>query len=96
VGASGSALGSRIGSRLADEFPEILSYKLISLSPQARGFACIGAFPMDRAAVLVEPFFGDNPHQQGLLATPRLVAVGESIGEGVARWWESEQQRRMV
>jgi N-acetylmuramoyl-L-alanine amidase len=96
VGAAGIALATRIGSRLCDDFPEILSYKTVSLSPQARGFACVGGFRTDRAAVLVEPFFGDNVRQQVLLSTPNLVAVGESIGEGVARWWESVRESRLV
>lgn len=96
VGSAGVALASRVGSHLVDEFPEILSYKVVSLSPEARGYACISGFPSDRAAVLVEPFFGDNPRQQGLLSTPKLVAVGESIGEGVARWWESVRASRLI
>lgn len=96
VGSAGIALATRIGTRLTDDFPEILSYKVVSLSPQARGYACINGFPNDRAAVLVEPFFGDNPRQQGLLSTPKLVAVGESIGEGVARWWESVRASRLI
>lgn len=96
AGAAGVALATRIGSRLCDDFPEILSYKAVSLSPEARGYVCISGFPNDRAAVLVEPFFGDNPRQQGLLSTPKLVAVGESIGEGVARWWESVRESRLI
>ena len=96
VGSAGIALSTRIGARLGDDFQEITSYKLVSLSPQARGFSCIDGFPRDRAAVLLEPFFGDNPRQQELLSTPRLVAVGESIGEGVARWWESVRESRLI
>ena len=96
VGSAGVALATRIGSRLTDDFPEILSHKAVSLSPPARGYVCINGFPSDRAAVLVEPFFGDNPRQQGLLSTPKLVAVGESIGEGVARWWESVRESRLI
>jgi len=96
VGSAGMVLGSRIGARLCEDFPEILSHKTVSLSPPARGYACISGFPTDRAAVLVEPFFGDNPRQQGLLSTPNLIAVGESIGEGVARWWESVKASRLI
>jgi N-acetylmuramoyl-L-alanine amidase len=96
VGSAGIALATRIGARLCDDFKEILSYKAVSLSPQARGYSCVSGFPPARAAVLLEPFFGDNPRQQGLLATPRLVAVGESIGEGVARWWESVKASRLI
>jgi len=96
VGSAGVALATRIGSKLCDDFPEILSYKTIALSPPGRGYACINGFPNDRAAVLVEPFFGDNPRQQGLLSTPKLVAVGESIGEGMARWWESVKESRLI
>lgn len=96
VGAAGIPLGSRIGCCLTDGFKEILQHKLISLSPKARGFACVGSFPHDRAAILVEPFFGDNPRHQGLMSTPRLVAVGEAIAEGVARWWDYERERRII
>jgi len=96
AGSAGIGLGTRIGSRLRDDFQEITSYKLVSLSPQARGYVCIGGFLPGLAAVLVEPFFGDNPRQQELLSTPRLVAVGESIGEGVARWWESVRASRLI
>jgi N-acetylmuramoyl-L-alanine amidase len=95
-GAAGIALSTRIGLSLTDGIKEILSYKSVPLGPKDRGFACIGSFPTDRAAVLVEPFFGDNPRQQGLLSTPRLVELGEAIGEGVARWWEAEKDRRLI
>jgi N-acetylmuramoyl-L-alanine amidase len=96
VGSAGMTLGARIGARLCDDFQEILSYKTVSLGPQARGFSCISGFFSARAAVLVEPFFGDNPRQQGLLSTPKLVVVGESIGEGVARWWESVKASKLI
>jgi hypothetical protein len=96
AGTSGSGLGTRIGWRLCEDFPEILSYKGIAMSEKTRGYVCIAGFPTDRAAVLVEPFFGDNQRQQSLLSSPRLVAVGESIGEGVARWWESIKASRLI
>jgi hypothetical protein len=96
TGSGGLPLSTRIGSCLADTFPEILSYKAVSLAPEARGFVCIGGFPTSRAGVIVEPFFGDNSRQQVLFSTPKLVAVGECIGEGVARWWESVRASRMI
>jgi N-acetylmuramoyl-L-alanine amidase len=96
AGSAGLPLATRIGSRLTDDFPEILSSKAVALTRQARGFACIDGFPTDRAAVLVEPFFGDNPRQQGLFSTANLVKVGESIGEGVARWWEYVKASRLA
>jgi len=94
--AGGSALCSRLGARLCDDFREILNYDVLPLGPKDRGYICIGGLSRARAAVLVEPFFGDNPGQQALLTTPRLVAVGESIGEGVARWWEAARSARLI
>ena len=96
TGSGGLPLATRIGAHLTDTFPEILSYKAVSLAPVARGFVCIGGFPTARAAVLVAPFFGDNARQQALLTTPKLVAIGEAIGEGVARWWESVRASRLI
>jgi N-acetylmuramoyl-L-alanine amidase len=96
TGSGGLPLATRIGACLTDSFPEILNYKAVSLAPEARGYVCIGGFPTARAAALVEPFFGDNASHQALLSTPKLVAVGECIGEGVARWWESVRASRMI
>ena len=40
------------------------------------------------AALVVEPFFGDNPRHQAQLTTAAgLASVGEMIGQGVASWW---------
>jgi N-acetylmuramoyl-L-alanine amidase len=88
AGTTGGALGGSIGACLVDDFRELLSSQLGPLTSGQRGFVCIGECDRSRPAVILEPFFGDNPRHQALIPAARLVAVGESIGEGVARWWE--------
>lgn len=88
AGSAGMALAPSIGASLVADFPEILSAQQQALLNQDRGAVCIRDLPAAVAAVIVEPFFGDNFAHQALLPLPRLMEVGESIGAGVADWWE--------
>lgn len=90
VGGGGASLGSSIGASLIQDFGLLLELnRMVPLSPGQRGYACIGAVQAPCCPVLLEPFFGDHRPSQELFAADRLVALGRSIGEGVARWWEA-------
>lgn len=80
-------LSRTIASYLWHVSPEILSTKVKRLVATERGAACIEACPSKVAAVLLEPFFGDNPAHQPLLAATELRRVGIAIANGVANWW---------
>jgi hypothetical protein len=88
AGTPGGALALAIGLALKDDFKELWDHRELPLVSGQRGHVCIGEFDRSRPAVIVEPFFGDNPTHQGLIPAARLVQVGEAIGEGVAKWWE--------
>jgi N-acetylmuramoyl-L-alanine amidase len=81
-------LSAWIGQELVAAAPEILSFKAVTLSPLERGAVCIEACACP--AAIVEPFFGDYPHHQGLLAASRLVEVGQAIARGVGNWWRGD------
>lgn len=83
----GEALALELGPPLTTRFPQIRSAQTRGLRSDDRGAVCIERVAGSIAAVLCEPFFGDNPEHQGLLATPQLRAVGEAIGFGVSNWW---------
>ena len=88
----GAELAQAIAPRLREAFPTlILNAKTVSLSTDQRGSDCIERVGPSCAAVLCEPFFGDNPRHQSLLASPELVKVGEAIGQGVVEWWRTRQ-----
>lgn len=77
-------------ARIPMAVPELGKGKTVALHSGERGAACIehcGAVP----AVICEPFFGDHPATQPLLALPGLVRVGEAIAMGVAAWWEGRR-----
>jgi hypothetical protein len=75
-----------IGNELVHSVPEILSSHGVALSPGDRGVVCIGS--CSQPAAIIEPFFGDNPRQQGLFASFRLIEVGQAIARGVIGWWQ--------
>ena len=87
----GKLLASSIGQSLVQAFPVIVEHRTQGLSSTDRGAVCIARVESPTVAVLCEPFFGDHPGHQALLAAPELGRVGEAIGEGVARWWRSRQ-----
>lgn len=88
----GAALAAAIGPQVQAAFPtDIPNAKAIPLSSGQRGAVCIERVASNVAAVICEPFFGDNPRQQHLLDAPSLVRVGEVIAHGVADWWKTRQ-----
>lgn len=93
-----TAVGSRTGriaaARLANwigsmlvQLGGILSHRNNVLVHGDRGAVCIEGCGESVAAVLVEPFFGDNPREQELATGRGVSLVGEWIGQGVASWW---------
>lgn len=88
----GADLAGALLPVMRNAFPlEILASKRVALSTGQRGAVCIERTAASCATVLCEPFFGDNPRHQGLLAAPELVKVGEAIGAGVLEWWKARQ-----
>lgn len=86
AGGRGELLGQAISVALVRNFPAILSQKSVGLHHDERGAVCIErCSPVP--ALIVEPFFGDNPAQQGLLEAHQLMRIGEVIGVGVSDWW---------
>ncbi len=67
-----------------------------ALNAGERGTLCVQGCGARIAALILEPFFGDSPSMQPLLAPARLLEVGAAIGSGVARWWERVQERAAV
>jgi len=86
----GKALAEAIGQSLSAIFPALADHRTLALKSTDRGAVCIERVEDPAAAVLCEPFFGDNPAHQALLAAPELHRVGRAIGLGVAAWWEHE------
>lgn len=87
AGKRDDRLAGWIGNELVSAAPEILESRTVSLAPGERGAVCIERCACP--AAIVEPFFGDNPHQQSMMAAPRLVEIGQAIGRGVGSWWRS-------
>jgi N-acetylmuramoyl-L-alanine amidase len=77
-----------VGLELVSGFPEILESRAVQLAHGERGAVCIEACACP--AAILEPFFGDNPRQQGLMSAGRLSEVGQSIGRGVGNWWRGK------
>lgn len=94
VVATGAApLGERIGVAIAQAFPVIRGARTNPLLRGQRGAVCVEACTAVRAALVVEPFFGDNKQHQGLLAAPSLLRLGETIGGAVAEWWDGARDK---
>lgn len=55
-----------------------------------RGPICVESFVIG-PAVLLEPFFGDQPAAARMFAAPALQRLGELIGEGLGAWWQAIQ-----
>ncbi len=87
----GKYLATQIAKRLDLSYPAITSGHVRALSSTDRGAVCIQYLPLSVAAVLCEPFFGDNPVHQPLLAAPELDRIGTLIGEAVAAWWQGRR-----
>jgi N-acetylmuramoyl-L-alanine amidase len=81
-------LASAIGERLVT-IPELQRFERRWLKVGDRGSVCIRFVKETIPAVLLEPFFGDQPAHQPLLAFPRLRELGETIAQGITAWWRS-------
>lgn len=89
VGSKGDALARAVGSAIvAGGFPVSRTPQATPISRGMRGAVCIEAVDRFRAAVILEPFFGDNPRHQAMLETAQLELLGATIGLGVASWWK--------
>ena len=87
VGTPGAALAQQVGAKLAAAFPIYHGTKAVALVRGQRGAVCIEDCARTIPAVILEPFFGDNPKHQ-VLATPTMLRIlGEAIGQAVAAWW---------
>lgn len=86
----GKALAEAIGQALSAVFPPLADHRTQALKSTDRGAVCIERVAEPAAAVLCEPFFGDTPAHQSLLAAPELARVGRAIGLGLVEWWNHE------
>ncbi len=88
VGTSGSAVGAAIASQVQADFPLLTGFRMGPIIRGQRGAVCIEAVDRWRAALLLEPFFGDSTRLEPMLATPELVRLGVSIADGIAAWYK--------
>lgn len=84
---AGRGLAEAIGPQVLAHFPAITRAQVRALTTTDRGAVCIREVPSRIAAIICEPFFGDTPAHQGMLAAPELARLGAAIGEGVLAWW---------
>lgn len=92
AGREGSSLARAIGAQLVNAYKDLIpTHREQPLTEVQRGYVCIGGTSIRCAAVLLEPFFGDQRTHQGFLDPVRLVEVGTTIAEAVALWWESDR-----
>ncbi len=88
-GTIGSTLAMWASRQVQHDFSVLISLgRSMAIDPAHRGAVCIEPVSRTMSAVISEPFFGDNPAQQELFALAKLTLLGESIGEGIAQWWE--------
>lgn len=69
--------------------PEIRGRQVRRLAEGDRGAICIKNVGPFIPALILEPFFGDQPRHQPLFETSRLQLLGKEIGQGVAAWWRA-------
>ncbi len=69
--------------------PEIRGRQVRRLKDGERGAICIKNVGPFIPALILEPFFGDQPRHQPLFETARLQLLGREIGQGVAAWWRA-------
>lgn len=81
-------LAQAIGERLV-AIPELTRYERRWLKQEDRGSVCIRFVKETIPTVLCEPFFGDQPAHQPLLAFGRLRELGETMALGVEDWWKT-------
>lgn len=88
TGSPGQALGTRIGTAITHTFRDIPSAKCVPLVRGARGAVCVEGVDRHIPAIVLEPFFGDNPRQQAIFEPQYLAALGVAVGVGIAAWWQ--------
>lgn len=69
--------------------PEVRGRQARRLERGERGAVCIQGCGPFVPALILEPFFGDQPRHQPLFETARLQLLGKEIGQGVAAWWRA-------
>ena len=79
-------IGRRICLALTDQVAGIVGCRQVELATGTRGRVCVEGFAGPHA--LLEPFFGDHPQHQPLLAAVRLKLIGEVLGSAVVNWWQ--------
>lgn len=86
----GPTLASSIGQAISSEFPMVVTYhQVVALRRGDRGWPCIGLVRQPCTAVLLEPFFGDNPRHLAAIGSPAgLERLGRAVASAVLRWWE--------
>lgn len=94
VGTNAQPLADTVGQLVLERFPMVQAKKAVPLVQGQRGAVCIQGVDRSRPAVILEPFFGDNPRHWPMLAGPQLKALGEAIGAGVALWWDSTKPKK--
>jgi N-acetylmuramoyl-L-alanine amidase len=82
-----------MGDSLTGVFSGLGVCQLRVLSDSSRGAVCVRWVGSPTLAVLCEPFFGDHPASQHMLAAPALVSVGRAIGSGIVSWWERSRPK---
>lgn len=93
VGTPGQPAGDAIGKAIVAAFPQLQGARCNPLVRGQRGAVCIEGFTRTRAALVLEPFFGDNPRCQDMLAGPALVELGQMIAAGIATWWAGQPKK---
>ena len=88
---TGRVLAEAIGPKVMVAFPQITRAQTRALSGDDRGTVCIREVPGRIATIICEPFFGDAPTHQPMLAAPELARLGGVIGEGVTDWWRTRE-----
>ncbi len=96
AGTPSGVLASSIGSHIINDFPLIGRSRSVDLIRGQRGAVCIEGVVGNRAAVILEPFFGDTVAVQEMFQPQKLHQLGETIGEGIAQWWERRAIVRVV
>lgn len=94
VGTAGQLAAGAIGRAVLEQFPEVQGQRAVPLVQGQRGAVCIQGVQRSRVALILEPFFGDNARQRGMLEAAALKRLGEAIGAGVAAWWETAKPKK--
>jgi N-acetylmuramoyl-L-alanine amidase len=90
---AGGELAEILATAVSEAFPrELPHHQVRLLGAEQRGAVCVEAVPATIPALILEPFFGDQPNHQGLLAAPQLRQLGVALGSALARWWQERPE----